>query len=597
MMPNNNKTDRGERGQALILFSFMIVVLLIAVMCVVDVGFYLHAREKAQQTADAAALAGAQDLPDNPDQAEADALTYVALNGLDPAKTTITFSCTSDSDEICQDGDGRYDTIRVTPKVNSPTFFGSMLSVIGVNNCWVKGCNAQASAAGCRGACGPIGTGPADIMTILDHSGSMKNGALDNAENAINSMFGDFDNTHQQVGLVVTPAVKPSNMCNAVNHWTDALTWMPSGLTTGFQSSPHVLNTSNAAVHYNTCSTLSSTPPVSEDPWCGCGHTNLGDPMEVAANELAAHGRADVTWGIIMVTDGAANMAPSNLVPLNTVQQFCTAQAAVTSSAGDNNGYQTNASGVCADGGTAGQDPSSGNSTSTTCPDTTSTGGSGASGKDKHLMSNFGVSIPSSPTPTIDGIEIRLDAWATSGATTRRVCVQLSWDNGSHWTTAQYVSLSGTSQSTYILGDTSDDWGHTWTASQLADGQFKVRVTNVASNTSTTFNLDAVAAQVWYHTVDPSNLGPCHYAMQKSTAAKALGIEIYMIGFGLSATEKCQDFGELPSSPYYNYTAAQFLTAMATDSDHFFNAPKTEDLTDIFKAIGGALTGGSRLVE
>jgi len=588
-MPKNQRPRKfTESGQALILFSFMIVVLLLCVMCVVDVGMFLHKREMAQQTADAAALAGATQLPDDANAARTVALQYVTKNGLDPNRTTITFACTSNVQQICLTGDGRYDTIRVTPYINSPTFFGGVLSLVGVNNCWVHGCDASASAAGCRGACGPIGTGPADIMTILDHSGSMKNGALTNAQNAIQSMFGDFDKTYQQVGLIVTPPDKTSNECTSISHWTDTPVWMPSALTTSFQSSPHVLDTNSDPVHYNSCQAVASNPPTSEDDWCGCGHTNLGDPMEVAANELAAHGRANVTWGIIMVTDGAANMAPSNIVNSSTGQKFCTAQAAVASSAGDNNGYQTNASGTCADGGTFGSDSSSGTNTNTSCTNT---------GKDKHTFSSFSADSGIASGATIDGIEIRLDSWATSGATTRAVCVELSWNNGANWTTAQSFNLTGTTEKTYILGSSADNWGHSWQLSELANNKFKVRVTDVASNTSTTFNLDAVAANVYYHTLDPTYKGPCDYAMAKDAEAKALGIEVYMIGFGVSATEKCSDFGELASSPYYNDTATQFLTAMATDANHYYAAPKTEDLTNIFAAIGSQLTSGSRLIE
>lgn len=589
MMPNNRYIANGERGQTLILFSFMIAVLLLVTMSVVDVGFFLHARQKAQQTADAAALAGSQELPDNPAQAEVVARDYVARNDLDPAQTDVTFSCTSDTQIICLDGDGRYDTIRVTPHVQSPTFFGAVLTFIGVSNCWVEGCTAQASAAGCRGACGPIGTGPADIMTILDHSGSMSTTDLANAKGAINSMFGDFNDQYQQIGVSLTPPTDPTNMCDTANNWTDPLVWLQAPLNNNFQLGDGTLDPNSPPVYYANCADRPSSELTSGNPWQG-GHSNLGAPMEAAANELAANGRPDVTWGIIMLTDGAANMAPSNLISQTTGQLFCTAEAAVTSSAGDNNGYQTNASGLCADGGAAGQDPSSGNNTNTSCTDT---------GKDKHQFSNFGLAaaIPSSPTPTIDGIEVRLDSWATSGASTRRVCVQLSWNGGSSWTSAQSVNLSGTTEATKILGGPTSNWGRTWTTSNLSDANFRVRVIDVASNTSTTFNLDAVAVNVYYHTVDPSIKGPCDYAMQKATAAKALGIEVYMIGYGLDPNETCSGQGELPSSPYYNMTAQQILTAMATDADHFFNAPQNEDLTNIFAAIGGALTLGSRLVE
>jgi hypothetical protein len=126
----------------------------------------------------------------------------------------------------------------------------------------------------------------------------------------------------------------------------------------------------------------------------------------------------------------------------------------------------------------------------------------------------------------------------------------------------------------------------------------------VSSNSGTDFSLDTVQAKVHYTTTDTtftteydSSLGPCDWAMQQATAAKALEIELYIIGWGLDPSEQCNDFAEDPTSPYYNWTASQLLQAMATDADHFYNEPKTEDLEPIFNAIGSQLTGGSRLVE
>ena len=37
-------------------------------------------------------------------------------------------------------------------------------------------------------------------------------------------------------------------------------------------------------------------------------HTNLGKPIEEAIDELQANGRPDVKYGIILLTDGAANI-------------------------------------------------------------------------------------------------------------------------------------------------------------------------------------------------------------------------------------------------------------------------------------------------
>lgn len=59
----------------------------------------------------------------------------------------------------------------------------------------------------------------------------------------------------------------------------------------------------------------------------------------------------------------------------------------------------------------------------------------------------------------------------------------------------------------------------------------------------------------------------------------------------------CSDVAELSGSTYYDYSPGQFLTAVATDSAHFYNEPKTEDLEPIFAAIGAQLTSGSKLVD
>jgi hypothetical protein len=585
-----HKTNERERGQTLVLFSFMIAAVLLIGTSVIDVGFFLHARQQAQSTADAAALAGAQELPSDPDAAEAIARDYINRNGLDGSVATITFSCTSDTQQVCLDGDGRYDTIRVTPKVKSPSFLGGALSLLGIDSCWVDGCNAQASAAGCRGACGPIGTGPADIVTILDHSLSMSVTDEDNAQTAINSMFQAFNRQYQQVGLGITPPVDPSNRCDTANNWTDPLEWLPGALTDTFQTSPHVLDPTSPPVHYMNCTDRPSGE-LNGNYW-GPYHTDLGSPLQAAANELAANGRPDVVHGIILVTDGAASAAPppttTSTITTTTGEYYCTAQAAVTSASGDNNGYESSPGNGCANAGGFASDNSSGTTTSTSC---------GSSGKDRHIFYNFGMPVAPAGA-TISGVRVRTDAWGTTASQT--LCVEVSWNGGSSWTGAK-TNTFGSSEQTKYYGGTNDTWGRTWSASDFTNGNFRVRITDVDDTTTTSFRLDAVSVNYTYSQsvtipgVDSE--GPCDWAIQQAIAAKSLGIEIYTIGFGVDPTEKCRNLGESSASAYYNYTAIQLLTAIATDANHYYAAPKTQDLTGIFAAIGSQLTGGSRLVE
>jgi hypothetical protein len=70
-----------ERGQALVLTVLALVVLLGMAAMVLDVGAWFHQKRHLQATADAAALAGAQFLPDDPGTAQSQAVSYGTKNG------------------------------------------------------------------------------------------------------------------------------------------------------------------------------------------------------------------------------------------------------------------------------------------------------------------------------------------------------------------------------------------------------------------------------------------------------------------------------------------------------------------------------------
>lgn len=164
-----------------------------------------------------------------------------------------------------------------------------------------------------------------------------------------------------------------------------------------------------------------------------------------------------------------------------------TANAAVTSQAGDNNGFEVNAANAGADDNLYAVDNNSGTNTSTSCTATT---------KDKHTFSNYGISIPGSAV--IQGIELRLNSKVDSTSGSPRFCVQLSWDGGATWTATKSTATLSTAETTYILGGVVDTWGRTWSASDFSDPNFRVRLTSVASNTSRDFSLDWVAVRVRY---------------------------------------------------------------------------------------------------
>ncbi len=88
-------------------------------------------------------------------------------------------------------------------------------------------------------------------------------------------------------------------------------------------------------------------------------------------------------------------------------------------------------------------------------------------------------------------------------------------------------------------------------------------------------------------------LGHCDYAYKVAKQAKARGIEIFTIGYGVN--ENCTH--DSPNSPGTTNRPTQLVQQIATDASHFYNQPKTHDLASAFQAIGVSLASGSKLVQ
>lgn len=117
---------RFEHGQALVLFAAGLAAFCGLVGMAIDIGHVAYARTDLQKIADAAALAGAQDLPGSPTTASSAANTYAAKNGLSTSNVVIT-STTNANDTI---------TVTATRRVDY-----TFLKVIGLS-----GANPSASA-------------------------------------------------------------------------------------------------------------------------------------------------------------------------------------------------------------------------------------------------------------------------------------------------------------------------------------------------------------------------------------------------------------------------------------------------------------------
>jgi type II secretory pathway pseudopilin PulG len=153
---------------------------------------------------------------------------------------------------------------------------------------------------------------------------------------------------------------------------------------------------------------------------------------------------------------------------------------------GDKNGFEVNPTNAYTNNGAFAVDNNSGTNSNTDCSN---------SGKDRHQFYEYNISIPSGNT--INGIEISLIAKVDSTTGSPKMCVQLSWDGGSHWTAVKSTSNLTTNSATYTLGSGTDNWGRTWSSTDLNNSHFRVRITNVASNTSRDFSLDYIGVKVY----------------------------------------------------------------------------------------------------
>jgi len=155
-----------------------------------------------------------------------------------------------------------------------------------------------------------------------------------------------------------------------------------------------------------------------------------------------------------------------------------------TVKAGDNNGYEVSPGNAYVADGLVATDANSGTSPNASCT---------SPQNDKHRYYNFNI-----PTMTaLNGIEVKLTGSAATTASTPKFCIQLSWNRGDTWTAPQSIPLT-TANTTYILGSPTDTWGRTWTSDDFTNTNFRVRVIDVASSTTNTFSLDAIAVNITY---------------------------------------------------------------------------------------------------
>ncbi|RZV46227.1 MAG: TadE/TadG family protein [Acidimicrobiia bacterium] len=344
-----------DDGAILILAAVLLIILFGVAALAVDITLKSTDRQQLWNSSDAAALAGASQLP-NGLLAESVALDFALDNDGDLAgNVTTTFRCLvgdrnkdgqPDATEVpavcdpgadvpasgppwvCADGictapcvpaDG--DTCNTIVLGTEKTTDFAFAPAIGID----EGTTDIVSAA-CRGSCGAGLTGPVDLILVLDRSGSMTNAGevpvgspndMDQVERASLAVLDFFDPAVQHVGLAVLPAADKLDECDNASVIADGR-FLVVPLSNDYKDTLNYDFDGDGTDDVDSTSELVNIIRCSTDG----GNTDLGGPIRDSAGtttevgddaitELLNNGRPGVKKGILFLSDGGANHPPS----------------------------------------------------------------------------------------------------------------------------------------------------------------------------------------------------------------------------------------------------------------------------------------------
>jgi Putative Flp pilus-assembly TadE/G-like len=302
---------RGERGQVLVVVALALVALLGIAAFSIDVGYAYYAKRQLQSATDAAALAGAQDLP-NATTALATATSYAAADtpaNLSGLSFTYTTKCTATA-------------IIATGCVASVNPNELIVNGTGSTNTWfarIFGITHFDVAAHAN-ACSPCSSTPVDIVIAVDRTGSMcsptgPGGActdLNNAKDGIRTLLGIMNPPYAQIGMLDFPPVQDT----ATDPCADPYNSLGGNGYDGYDSASRGYITDTINGNYKTGAALNTSSGLylhtvdGDNSSCisAGGNTSYSEALRQAQAELLAHGRPNVPNFIVFLTDGEANI-------------------------------------------------------------------------------------------------------------------------------------------------------------------------------------------------------------------------------------------------------------------------------------------------
>mgnify|MGYP000294519060 CR=1 FL=1 len=298
--PRNRNS--GERGAAAVIFALLVPVLFGVLALALDVGRLVYEHQQLSNALDAAALAGATSLPDDPTAARTAAIAFAKAN--DPAADpSVTFWCVVASSgaahtvasgqvpSVCNPGTvagatcnenicaipcatlsgHTCNTLTVTDDKDVPFSFGP---VIGINT----GNTGSLAANACKGSCGSQIPNPMDIALVADRTGSMSTANRDLMVSGIKSTLQTMTRDQQYVALGTIHRSKTSpGSCITTPSTDNTGPWIPVPFSNDYTQNPAIpggtppLNTSSTLVKGLNCLSASS------------GGTFLAAPLKAAA--------------------------------------------------------------------------------------------------------------------------------------------------------------------------------------------------------------------------------------------------------------------------------------------------------------------------
>ncbi|MFJ4168159.1 pilus assembly protein TadG-related protein [Paenarthrobacter sp. NPDC089714] len=331
------RKNSDERGASVVIFALMVPLLFAALALALDFGKLAYERQDLSNALDAAALAGAGSLPNDPTTAQSAAVAYAKIN--DPeANPVITFRCLVAStgasktvaagqvpnvcdpgttagakcnETLCSipcvpGGTKTCNTIIVTAAKDVPFAFAP---VIGVNT----GNTGALSSTACKGSCGSQIPNPMDIVMVADRTGSMDTADRNAMVAGIKSTLQTMTKEQQYValGTIGRSSTSPGSCITTPSTSQTTGPWLPVPFSNNYTTNPAIpggtppLNNSSTLVSGLNCLGASSTGTYLASPLKSAARYALGlTPNNLGSLPVRS---TPAKKAIILETDGEPN--------------------------------------------------------------------------------------------------------------------------------------------------------------------------------------------------------------------------------------------------------------------------------------------------